>query len=295
MAWRPRLVSMPIISMIWRRRPTSSARWTLSGSRRGRACGRTRSAKRAITSASSVSVLAKRPIARAKSRLQGRPLPLLYWRRLAASKPLLRRSASPAPSGSLDYAVSLDGPPCMSELPAELRPARLRVEASPRPPGARKPEIESGAVSTTAVPHPDSRSGPSPHLQGRVMDEQRTVFVGIDVSKDRLDIHLRPSGEAFCVPREGKGKDDLVIRPWPGVGSPLCVVNPRQIRRSWDWRRHVQDRRSVILRRSRRAPARRGLALRPSPPLRMIGANGRQIRRESGRFGMRWWAGRARV
>ena len=73
MAWRPRLVSMPIISMIWRsRRPTSSARWTLSGSRRGRACGRTRSAKRAITSASSVSVLAKRPIARAKSRILAR-------------------------------------------------------------------------------------------------------------------------------------------------------------------------------------------------------------------------------
>ena len=141
----------------------------------------------------------------------------------------------------------------MSELPAETRPARLKVEASPRPPGARKPETELGAVSTTAVPHPDSRSGPSPHLQGRVMDEQRAVFVGIDVSKDRLDVHLRPSGEAFCVPREGKGMDDLVIRlqglsvalvvleatggfeatvaaALAGIGLPLCVVNPRQIR-----------------------------------------------------------------
>ena len=127
------------------------------------------------------------------------------------------------------------------------------MEASPRPPGARKPETELGAVSTTAVPHPDSRSGPSPHLQGRVMDEQRTVFVGIDVSKDRLDVHLRPSGEAFCVPREGKGMDDLVIRlqglsvalvvleatggfeatvaaSLAGVGLPLWIVNPRQIR-----------------------------------------------------------------
>ena len=145
--------------------------------------------------------------------------------------------------------------PCMSELPAETRPARLRVEASPRRPGARKPETELGAVSTTAVPHPDSRSGPSPHLQGRVMDEQRTVFVGIDVSKDRLDVHLRPSGEAFCVPREGKrdgrlghhASRDWVRRPCcttrrpggfeapvaaalAGVGLPLCVVNPRQIR-----------------------------------------------------------------
>src|ERR1700688_4387761 len=91
----------------------------------------------------------------------------------------------------------------MSELPAETRPARLRAEASPRPPGARKPETELGAVSTTAVPHPDSRSGPRPHLQGRVMDEQRTVFVGIDVSKDRLDVHLRQisAGERRAEPR----------------------------------------------------------------------------------------------
>src|SRR5215211_782546 len=69
--WPRRLVSMPIISMIWRRLPTSSARWLLSGSGRGRACGLTRSAKRAITSASSVSVLARRPMALAKSRIPG--------------------------------------------------------------------------------------------------------------------------------------------------------------------------------------------------------------------------------
>jgi hypothetical protein len=34
-----RLVSMPIISMSCRRRPTSSTRWFLSGSGRGRASG----------------------------------------------------------------------------------------------------------------------------------------------------------------------------------------------------------------------------------------------------------------
>src|SRR5271156_1282335 len=141
----------------------------------------------------------------------------------------------------------------MSELPAETRPARLKMEASPCPPGARKPETELGAVSTTAVPHPDSRSGPSPHLQGRVMDEQRTVFAGIDVSKDRLDVHLRPSGEAFCVLRDDRGLAELVSRlqrlpvvlvvleatggfeatvaaALAGIGLPLCIVNPRQIR-----------------------------------------------------------------
>ena len=36
------------------------------------------------------------------------------------------------------------------------------------------------------------------------MDEQLTIFVGIDVSKDRLDVHLRPSDEAFHVHRGAK-------------------------------------------------------------------------------------------
>ena len=54
MAWRPRLVSMPIIFDDLAP-PTDEFRrgGPSRSSRRGRACGRTRSAKRAITSASS--------------------------------------------------------------------------------------------------------------------------------------------------------------------------------------------------------------------------------------------------
>jgi transposase len=85
------------------------------------------------------------------------------------------------------------------------------------------------------------------------MDESSSVFVGIDVSKDRLDVHLRPTGQAFCVSRDAKGLDDLISRlsdrpvalvvleatggfettvaaALAGAGLPLCVVNPRQIR-----------------------------------------------------------------
>src|SRR5271166_1707580 len=103
----------------------------------------------------------------------------------------------------------------MSQLLAGTRPATLNVEASPR-------------------------------SQGRVMDEQRAVFVGIDVSKDRLDVHLRPSGEAFCVLRDDRGLADLVSRlqrlpvvlvvleatggfearvaaALAGIGLPLCI------------------------------------------------------------------------
>jgi len=79
------------------------------------------------------------------------------------------------------------------------------------------------------------------------------IYVGIDVSKDRLDVHVRPSGEAFAVTRDGKGLDALVERfralsptliaveatggfetivaaAVGGAGLPLVVVNPAQIR-----------------------------------------------------------------
>ena len=38
------------------------------------------------------------------------------------------------------------------------------------------------------------------------------MFVGIDVSKDRLDVHIRPKGESFAVSRDGKGLEELVAR-----------------------------------------------------------------------------------
>jgi transposase len=79
------------------------------------------------------------------------------------------------------------------------------------------------------------------------------IFVGIDVSKDRLDVHVRPSAEAFVVARDGKGLNELVERlcglaPYliaveatggyetivaaalAGANLPLAIVNPAQIR-----------------------------------------------------------------
>lgn len=79
------------------------------------------------------------------------------------------------------------------------------------------------------------------------------VFVGIDVSKDRLDVHVRPSGEALAVTRDGKGLEQLVERlrsmaptliaveatggfetivaaALAGASLPLAVVNPAQVR-----------------------------------------------------------------
>ena len=79
------------------------------------------------------------------------------------------------------------------------------------------------------------------------------VFVGIDVAKAHLDIHVRPSGEAFTVPRDGEsvanladrlkalspvvvvleatgGFETIVAATLSGAGLPMAVINPRQIR-----------------------------------------------------------------
>jgi transposase len=79
------------------------------------------------------------------------------------------------------------------------------------------------------------------------------IFVGIDVSKDRLDVHVRPSGQAFAVTRDGKGLEELIDRlrelspaliaveatggfetivaaAVAGAQLPLAVINPAQIR-----------------------------------------------------------------
>ncbi len=79
------------------------------------------------------------------------------------------------------------------------------------------------------------------------------IFAGIDISKDRLDVHLRPSSEAFAVANDGKGMAALadrlralgvslaVVEATGGdevtvaavlcaAGGPFAVVNPRQIR-----------------------------------------------------------------
>jgi transposase len=79
------------------------------------------------------------------------------------------------------------------------------------------------------------------------------VYVGIDVSKDRLDVHVLPQGEAFAVTRNGAGVAQLVEKlkaqtpklialeatggfetvvaaALAAAALPLVVVNPAQVR-----------------------------------------------------------------
>jgi transposase len=79
------------------------------------------------------------------------------------------------------------------------------------------------------------------------------IIVGIDVSKDRLDVAVRPSGEAFAVERNAAGLEGLAARlgklsprvvaleatggfetiaaaALASAGLPVVIVNPAQIR-----------------------------------------------------------------
>ena len=49
------------------------------------------------------------------------------------------------------------------------------------------------------------------------------TFVGIDVSKDTLDVHVRPQGHAFAVPNGPQGLADLVAR-LAGARPALVVL-----------------------------------------------------------------------
>lgn len=109
--------------------------------------------------------------------------------------------------------------------------------------------------SSSAVPStPNSRQGRkrSPIRQGwKKMDA--AFVVGIDVSKDRLDIHVLPSGESFALANDDAGGTELCTRlarlkpervaleatggpetlavaALSGAGLPVVVVNPAQVR-----------------------------------------------------------------
>lgn len=124
---------------------------------------------------------------------------------------------------------------------------------SPEAPRSLKTVGEYGAPPVSPS-NPNSRLGRkvrSSIRQGRVAMD--IIAVGIDVSKDRLDVAVRPGGEAFTVERNGPGLDRLVARlgqlaptivaleatggfetvaaaALASAGLPVVVINPAQIR-----------------------------------------------------------------
>ena len=84
--------------------------------------------------------------------------------------------------------------------------------------------------------------------------QEPNAYAGIDVSKDQLDVHIHPAGEAFSVSRDAAGLEELIEKFKPFAlkvvameatggfesvvvaslaagGLPVIVVNPLQVRK----------------------------------------------------------------
>jgi transposase len=149
-------------------------------------------------------------------------------------------------------------PPC--KLKSATCAIALFAEADVRPTHLRdnKPVEKQGRASAVSS-NPNSRQGRStrsPLRQGwdkmDAYSKDRKIFVGIDVSKDRLDSHIHPTGEALAHSRDEDGLNQLVARlkdldlaviaieatggfesiavaALALAGLPVVVVNPKQV------------------------------------------------------------------
>jgi transposase len=143
--------------------------------------------------------------------------------------------------------------PCNSRFRDSPRLGVAVAGGRPNFPGSLKTVGERGAPSVVPS-NPNSRLGRrrrSSIRQGRVTMD--AIVVGIDISKERLDVALRPGGEAFTVERNAAGLELLVGRlkelvpqiialeatggfetvaaaALAAAGLPVVVVNPAQIR-----------------------------------------------------------------
>src|SRR3970282_2532025 len=102
--------------------------------------------------------------------------------------------------------------PCNLNRAGSANIAAAVADGTPAHPRWMEPCPQLGRPS--AVPsNPNSRLGRakrSPLRQGR--DMMDAVYVGIDVSKDRLDVHALPQGAAFIGARNGGGVAQVVAR-----------------------------------------------------------------------------------
>ena len=68
--------------------------------------------------------------------------------------------------------------------------------------------------------------------------QDANTYVGIDVSKDQLDVHIHPAGEAFSVSRDTAGLEELIekLKPLPSRPLPwkqLVVLNLLSLQAFW--------------------------------------------------------------
>src|SRR5690349_20788553 len=97
------------------------------------------------------------------------------------------------------------------------------------PLGRRSPTRSVDRPAGSAPSQPAQARGSTPDAQGRADRVRRphrrpamTAFVGIDVSKDHLDVHVRPGGEAYRLANDEPGVAVAVGRVV--AAGPAAVV-----------------------------------------------------------------------
>src|SRR5947207_6673656 len=137
-------------------------------------------------------------------------------------------------------------------MAASARLAGAVADGRPSNPRAAKPVPQRGAPSA-GPSNPNSRVGRSRSPVAQGWDQMDAIVVGIDVSKDRLDVHVRPAGTALSYSRDAAGIEALigalgpvapqiiaveatggfetvVVASLAAAGLPVVVVNPAQVR-----------------------------------------------------------------
>jgi hypothetical protein len=125
----------------------------------------------------------------------------------------------------------------MSQLPSLPGRASLLADGNACVPGLNELATELGAPFVVPLSNPNSRSGrrrSSPYSEGRLMEHSPVAptSVGIDAAKDRLDVHLRPSGEALALGRDRRTSIRWAYLGWQsgahhGAGRDQCAQSRR--------------------------------------------------------------------
>ena len=144
--------------------------------------------------------------------------------------------------------------PCKSRIAGSDRMSGAVAGGRPSHPRTMKSGPQRGTPSVVPS-NPNSRLGRSRSPVAQGWEQMDAIVVGIDVSKDRLDVHVRPAGRVLSYSRDAAGIEaligelggvapqliaveatggfeEVVVASLAAAGLPVVMVNPAQVRRS---------------------------------------------------------------
>src|SRR5258708_6829521 len=87
-----------------------------------------------------------------------------------------------------------------------------RLPGSTRPSGSKGRRVAFSSDEPVRLPEHHARIRKAGPRGGASLSRSDLMFVGIDVSKDRLDVHVNPGGVAWSVANDDDGHRGLASR-----------------------------------------------------------------------------------